>query len=126
MLSRDTKVSPSIAGLLNQVMQQVEYHCFADLRTGYIDPLYKELCLIISEVFAADQDAFIKVNGSETPIRFVQEVYSLLRNDHIRIVFTNFHCVSSRVYNKRPYLRTSLYNAVFEIESHFVNNGFTD
>ena len=126
MLSHDTKTSPSIAGLLNQVMQQVEYHCFADLPSGYIDPFYKELCLIISEVFAMNQDAFIKVNGSETPIRLVQEVYSLLRNDHIRIVFTNFYHVSSRVYNKRAYLRTSLYNAVFEIESHFVNNCYSD
>ena len=124
MLSHDTKVSPSIAGLLNQVMQQVEYPCFADLRTGYINPLYKELCLIISEVFAMNQDSFIKVNGSESPIRLVQEVYSQLRNDHIRLVFVNFHYVSNRVYNKRAYLRTSLYNAVFEIESHFVNNGF--
>ena len=115
-------VSPSIVSTLERVMHQVEYHCFANLRTHHIDPLYKELCLIISEVFVMYPEDVIKVNGSHMPIRLVQEVYEQLRNDHIRLVFANFHEVSCKVYNKKAYLRTALYNAFFEIESHFVNN----
>ena len=117
-------VSPSIASHLNRVMRQVEYHCFANLRTGYIDPLYKELCLIISEVFVINPEGVIKVNGSEVPIRLIQEVYEQLRNDHIQLVFANFQSVSCKVYNKKAYLRTALYNAVFELESHSVNDGY--
>ena len=113
---------PSFADTLNQVMQQVEYHCFADLRFRRIDPLFKELCFIISEVFFIYSDSLIKVNGSDLPASLVQEVYSLLRNEHLRLVFTNFHDVSNRVYNKKAYLRTSLYNSVFEIQAHFANN----
>jgi len=127
MISRDSKispsVSPSIADTLDRVMRQVEYHCFADYRTRLTDPLYKELCLIISEVFVLNPETVIKVNGSDLPVRLVQEVYDHLRNDHIRLVFDNFHDVSCRVYNKKAYLRTALYNAVFELESHFVNGG---
>ena len=114
---------PSIADILGQTMRQVEYHCFADLRTGYIDPIFKELCLIISEVFFMDPNTVVKVNGSQIPVRLVQDVFKQLRNDHIRLVFANFSNVSSQVHNKRAYLRTALYNVVFEIESHFINSG---
>jgi hypothetical protein len=121
-------VRPSISLVLEleRVMQQVEYNCFADLRTGYIDPLFKELCLIICEVVVLNPDELVKVNGTQTPGHLVQEVYSRLRNEHIRLVFANYHGLTCRVYNKRAYLRTALYNAVFEIESHFINNGFYD
>ena len=126
MPSRDTSFSPivhpSITDILGHTMQQVEYHCFADLRSGYIDPIFKELCLIISEIFIMDPDAAIKVNGSLMLVRLVQDVFSQLRNDHIKLVSANFHEVSCRVYNKKAYLRTALYNAFFEIESHFVNS----
>ena len=114
--------APSILKVLEQVMLQVEYHCFADLRFKHIDPLYKELCLIIAEVLILDKDSFIKINSSIIPVSLVQEIYLQIRNDHLRIVFSNFQNVSHRIYNKKFYLRTALYNAVFEIESHFVND----
>lgn len=116
----------SFADTLNRVLQQVEYDCFADTRFRYIDPLYKELCLIIAEVFVMNPNSVIKVNGAETQANLVQEIYSRLRHDHIRLVFSNFHEVSCRVFNKRAYLRTALYNAVFELESFFANGGSFD
>jgi len=107
--------------VLERVMTQVEYPCFMDLRVKSIDPLYKELCLIMAEVLVLGRDDFIKINGSLIPVQLVKEVYLMLRHDHVRLVFDNFHNVSHRVHNKKAYLRTALYNAVFEIESHFVN-----
>ena len=119
-------VCTSISSTLERVFQQVEFHCFADLPTRRIDPLFRELCLIISEVYIMNPDSLIKVNGSAMPLYLIQDVYSHLRNEHIRLVYTNFQDVSCKVYNKKAYLRTSLYNAVFEIESHFINLGFSD
>jgi len=123
---QSAKVSPvygqSILNMLDQVMLQVEYHCFADLRFKRIDPFYKELCLIIAEVLILDKDSVIKINGSNIPVGLVQEIYSQIRNDHLRIIFSNFQNVYYRIYNKKLYLRTALYNAVFEIESHYVND----
>lgn len=116
-------VRPSFSSTLDRVMQQVEYHCFSDLCTKWTDPLYMELCFIITEVFIMEPESVIKINGSDTLTRLVQEVFALLRNDHVRLVLSNFQDVSCRVYNKKSYLRTALYNAVFEIESHFVNTG---
>ena len=112
----------SILKMLEQVMLQVEYHCFADLRFKRIDPLYKELCLIIAEVLLLDQDSTIKINSSNICVRLVREVYLQIRNDHVQLVFNNFHNVSQRIFNKKSYLRTALYNAVFEIESFYVND----
>ena len=119
---RDSDYGQSIFKMLDKVMLQVEYHCFVDLNLNRIDPLYKELCLIIAEVLVLSYDSSVKINGSIMPAHVVQEVYSQLSNDHVRLVFGNLHNVTHRIYNKKAYIRTSLYNAVFEIESHFVND----
>ena len=115
-------IRPSLLDILAQVKAQVEFHCFADLRTNWVDPLYGELCLIISEVLAMNPDTTLMVNGVCVNTYLVQEVFSQLRNGHVRLVFDNFHNVLNRVYNKKAYLRTALYNSFFEIESHFANH----
>jgi len=128
MFAQDQHTKTSLSGgqsildMLEKVMQQVEYHCFARLRINWTDPLYREICLVIAEVLVLNPDSIIKVNGSNMSASLVQEVYSQLRNEHVRLIFENFCNVSTHVYNKRAYLRTALYNAVFEIESHYVND----
>jgi len=112
----------SILKMLEQVMLQVEYNCFADRRLNRINPLFKELCLIIAEVLVLDNDTVMKINGSNTPAHLVKEVYSQIRNEHVCLVFDNYRNVNERIFNKRAYLRTALYNAVFEIESHYAND----
>ena len=117
-----TNEGQSVLKMLDQVMLQVEYNSFADRRLNRIDPLYRELCLIIAEVLVLDQDSVIRINGSNMSARLVQEVYTQLRNDHVCLVFSNYLNVSKRIFNKIGYLRTALYNAVFEIESHYTND----
>jgi len=103
-------------------MLQVEYRCFAHLRFNWIDPFYKELCLIIAEVFLLNPDSVVKINGTNLPTILVQEIYSQLRNDHLCLVFENFKNVSTRIYNKKAYLRTALYNSVFEHFASYTND----
>jgi hypothetical protein len=112
----------SLSETLDVVMRQVDYNCFADLRFNRIDPLYKELCLVIAEAFFLKSDSTIKINGSFVHAQLLKEVFSNLSNEHLRLVFENFHNVAARVYNKKAYLRTALYNAVFELESSCVND----
>jgi hypothetical protein len=112
----------SILEMLELVKQQVEYHCFTDLCTNRTEPLYKELCLIIAEVLVLNPDSIVTINGSNMRAHLVQEVYSQLENDHIQLVYDNLHNVSTHIYNKKFYLRTALYNAVFEIEADSVND----
>ena len=113
---------PSLSDMLDKVMRQVDYQCFADLRLNRIDPLYKELCLVIAEAFLLKAGSTVKIDGSVVHIPLLKEVYSKLRNEHLSLVFENFHHVSARVYNKKAYLRTALYNSVFELESSCAND----
>ena len=55
-----TTEGQSVLKMLKQVMLQVDYNSFADLRLNRIDPLYRELCLIIAEVLVLDPDSIIK------------------------------------------------------------------
>ena len=119
-------VRPSVLTTVEQVMQQVEFHCFADLRLKRIDPFYKELCLVIADVLLLSPDTVIAINGSKMPAFLIQEVYGQLRNEHLCLVFDNFQNVSHRIHNKKAYLRTALYNVVFEIESHYLNDMHCD
>ena len=117
----DPFINPSILSTLEHVKNQVEFHCFAKLRTKWVDPFYGELCLIISEVLVMNPDTNIKINGSLISTYRVQEIFHQLRNDHLRLVYDNFQNVSCHIYNKKAYLRTALYNAFFELEAHFIN-----
>ena len=116
----------SIFNMLEHVILQVEYKYLADSRTNFINPFYNELCLIIAEVLVMSHDSFLKINGSLIPVPLVQEIYSQLRCDHLQLVFENFHNVTQRVYNKKAYLTTALYNVVFEINSHYFNEMVCD
>ena len=113
---------PSVFEMFDRVMTQVEYHCFADLRFKRIDPFYKELCFIIAETLVLSPDSVLKINDAFISVKLVQEVFLQVRNHHLRLVFRNFHNVSHRVFNKKAYLRTALYNAFFEYEAQFVND----
>jgi hypothetical protein len=120
----DTSVGPSIFKVLDQVMLQVEYHCFFDYKYKqfkWIDPFYKELCLIIAEVLLLNTDSTIKINGIFISTKLVQEIYLQIRNHHVRLIFLNFRNVSSKIFNKKAYLRTALYNSFFEYEAQFIN-----
>ena len=116
-------VSQSIFKKLEDVKKQVEFEAFGKLINGrvHIDPLYMELCLIIAEIHLINPAALIKVNGAEMEVGIVQEVYKQLKNDHIRLVFDNVQELSAKIFNKKAYLRTALYNAIFEIETHYTN-----
>lgn len=134
--SQAERPRPSIFAELARVKEQVEFDCFkvwvqkADgefvtdrhgNRVTHLDPMYEELCLIIAEVNVLHPDSAIKVAGSEISAFIVQEVYTKLTNEHLETVLHNFQRVSWQINNKKTYLRTALYNSVFERESDATN-----
>jgi hypothetical protein len=123
-LNFSPSVRPSIFYTLEKVKLQVDYHAFADLKWKIIDPLYNEMCLIISEVLVMNPESNLKVNGSVVKAYLVQDVFNQLRHDHVHLVFQNFQYATYQVYYKKAYLRTALYNAFFEIESHHGGLGY--
>ena len=56
-------------------------------------------------MYVMNPDAVIKINKEDTGLHIVQEVYWQLTNEHLQTVYDNF---------KKSYLRTALYNVIFE------------
>jgi hypothetical protein len=138
-LSRDDvrpSVRPSIFTELARVKAQVEFQCLGRFIKGrdgelltdrngkkilQMDPMYEELCLIVAEVNLLNPESAIKVAGAEMSAFIVQEVYAKLTNEHLELVVANFKRVGTQIYNKKAYLRTALYNVVFEFHSDVKN-----
>jgi hypothetical protein len=86
-----------------------------------VDPMAEELCLVIAEVLIMNPDSVIRVAGAEMSAFVVQEVYGRLTAEHVELVISNFKQMATTIYNKKAYLRTMLYNSVFEREAHYTN-----
>jgi hypothetical protein len=81
----------------------------------------RELCYIIAEVYIIDPDSKIKISDEVLDAYLVQEIFRELTLEHLRLVHDNFRDLTQLVKNKRAYLRSALYNSVFEIEAHYLN-----
>ena len=51
----------------------------------------------------------------------MQDVFSKIGNEHIKMVIENFRSIAYRVRAKKTYMRTALYNSVFEYEAYYDN-----
>lgn len=71
-------------------------------------------CAVFMRLRPSDK---LKVDGMIMPVADVQAVYSRLENEHIVYVVESFNQIPYVVHNKKKYLRTTLYNAVFELSS---------
>lgn len=124
VMSSQKPQRPSLFRTLEDVKRQVEYEHFAETMPNgsrRIDEMYKEICLIIAEVYIKPPESIMRIRGAEIEAGIVQEVYRELGNDHLKLVVDNFKEQTHYIRQKTPYLQTALYNAVFEIESHYTN-----
>lgn len=96
---------------------QTEMQACTDSRKG----MMTELCYIIAEVYMMDTNSKIAVGGEPLDAYLVKEVFEELRYPHLEMVTDNFARETKYIKNKRAYLRTALYNSVFELEAHYTN-----
>lgn len=76
-----------------------------------------ELCAIIAEVNIMRPGFSVKIGGEVLEAGLVQEVFSCLTHDHLESVIDAFDSCKYEIRNKKAYLRTALYNSVFELEA---------
>lgn len=80
--------------------------------------LAKTLCLVMAEVYMTDPTYVLYVCGMQMPAKQAQDVYLELTGDHIECLVRKIQQRKSKaVQYQRPYLRTMLYNVVFEYEA---------
>lgn len=100
----------SFEATLAEVRKQLEPSGFPSRERAQAE----ELCLIVAEIYSLPRELTVKIDGRELPCGIVAEVYSRLRAEHVSAVIEKFSELTYRVRYKKTYLRTALYNEVFE------------
>lgn len=118
-LSHENPVSsrPSFREAVSRAEDQIEMDC--------IDPRLRaqarELCFIIAEIYLMNPSSRIKISGEQLDGYLVQQIFAEITNQHAVLVITNFNRNPYLIKNKKAYLRTALYNSVFELEADLNN-----
>lgn len=96
-----------------EVEKQIEFDSFEE---QYI-PQAEEICKIITEVLKLNPRNEIRIAGEMLAVDMVQEIFRDLQHENITHVIDNFKKVTYEITSVKAYLRTALYNSVFETES---------
>ena len=101
----------------SKVAEQLEYPRTFDV---FEVEAFKELLMIIAEVYLMPPDKPIRISGEWLDGYVVQEIFREIRGDHLRSVYYDYTHRENEtpIANKKAYLRTMLYNAVFSAETH--------
>ncbi len=63
----------------------------------------------------------VKIAGDTLDGYIVKQVFKEIREEHVQLVIENYRKITYIVNYKKSYIRTALYNAVFESEAHYTN-----
>lgn len=103
--------------VFENVKDQIEFKCFS----AGVREAAEDICLIITEVLKLPPNALVRIAGNNLPAEMVQAIYHRLSHEHIELVIENFGRATYEIKYKKTYLRTALYNSVFEINAHYQN-----
>ena len=84
--------------------------------------LFKELCFIICEMLLKDPESVIKIDGEDISAGRVSEIYLMLERYNLECVMERYKKITYDVHRRKSYLRSALYNSVFESESGLIND----
>lgn len=110
-------VRPSFDEVLEKVKEQISIDCvpFATLLQA------EELAAIITEVLRLRPEDKLRVDGVLHTAADVQAVYAKLENEHVLHVIETYNEIPYPIKSPKMYLRTALYNAVFELNNAGAN-----
>ena len=103
--------------VFENVKDKIEFKCFS---VG-VREAAEDICLIITEVLKLPPNTLVRIAGNNLPAEMVQAIYHRLSHEHIELVIENFGRATYEIKYKKTYLRTALYNSVFEINAHYQN-----
>lgn len=105
----------SLRETLAEVYSQIESE-------GYNDPeLAREIALIITEIYILPPTWEVQIDGQKMPAALVADVYRELTWEHVTAVIANFKSIGFEIKYRKSYIRTALYNEVFENYSRVAN-----
>ena len=107
----------SFAAVSEAVREQIEADCIPE----EWQPMAEEIERIIAEVYLMPGEWQIRIDGQPMPAGMVQGMFALLTNEHVTAVIGRFSEIPYEIRHIKTYLRTALYNAVFETEARVTN-----
>ena len=110
-------VRQSFDDVLEKVKAQISLDCvpFEQILQA------EELAAIIAEVLRLRPEDKLRVDGVLHTAADVQAVYAKLENEHIMHVIETYNEIPYPIKSPKMYLRTALYNAVFELNNAGAN-----
>lgn len=110
-------VRPSFDEVLEQVKEQIAIDCvpFEQILQA------EEIAAIIAEVLRLRPEDKLRVDGVLHTAADVQAVYAKLENEHVLHVIETYNEIPYPIKSPKMYLRTALYNAVFELNNAGAN-----
>ena len=111
------KSALSFREAIEEAEAQIEPETFESSLRGRV----REVCRVIAEIYMLPDGSRVKIEGEELPIETVREVFAQLNDQHVRYSFERLDGYEGRIFAMKAFLRTLLYNSVFEMESHYDN-----
>lgn len=102
---------------LEKARLQVEAYAFGEEDADMVETL----CRNMATVYQMPKDTLITIGGEKKTAEQVAAVYSLIKHENIDHVITTFSEVNYRIKHLTTYLRTALYNSVFESSAFWEN-----
>lgn len=107
----------SFQAVCEAVREQIEADCIPE----EYQPIEEEIERIIAEVYMMPESWTVRIDGQPVPATMLKDVYSQLTNEHTMAVMERFAAVPYEIRHVKTYLRTALYNAVFETAARSAN-----
>lgn len=120
-ISKQSESKSGPVGLLSSVIEAVREQIEADCIPEEYKPISEEIERIIAEVYVMPENWTVRIDGQPMPATLLKDVYSQLTNEHAMAVMDRFSAVPYEIRHVKTYLRTALYNAVFETEARAAN-----
>lgn len=84
-------------------------------------PFAEEIVKTVAEIYMLADSLPVRIDGEQLDAWTVKQIYAQLTEDHVSAVIHNFRRIPYEIRAKKSYIRTALYNAVFEFEAGIVN-----
>ncbi len=111
------RIQKPLHKVIEDVKKQIEIDCF-DIRDRH---QADEIALIIAEIYILPENADVRISGNRLPADFVASIFREIRHEHVEEVIRHFKCANYEIKHIKTYLRTALYNSLFECEFRLSN-----
>ncbi len=102
--------------------EQVESYAFDEADA----PLVETLCRNMATIYQMPKDALVSINSVKMTAEQVAATYRLISRENIEHIITNFNEINYKITRTASYLRTALYNSVFESSAFWQNKVQSD